>query len=101
MTATVRVELPSGLRLLAGTPPEVRVRVEGTVTQRAILDALEAALPVLRGTIRDHASQRRRPFVRFFACQLDLSHTSPDDPVPEAVALGAEPFLVIGAIAGG
>ncbi len=101
MTATIRVELPSGLRLLAGTRHEVEVRVEGTVTQRAILYALEADFPVLRGTIRDHASQRRRPFVRFFACQRDLSHSSPDDPVPDPVIQGAEPFLVIGAIAGG
>ena len=80
---------------------EVRLRVEGAVTQRTILDALEARYPMLRGTIRDHATQRRRPFVRFFACQEDLSHEAPDTPLPDAVARGDEPFLIIGAMAGG
>ena len=77
------------------------LRVEGPATQRAVLDALEAAYPVLRGTIRDHVTQRRRPFLRFFACEQDLSHERPDAPLPDAVAAGVEPFLVVGAIAGG
>ncbi len=101
MKATVRVELPAGLCLLAGTGREVQVFLEGPVTQRAILDALEADYPMLQGTIRDRNSKLRRPFVRFFACQQDLSHMPPDDPLPEAVAQGSELFLVVGAIAGG
>jgi hypothetical protein len=80
---------------------EVKLHVEGGVTQGSVLDALEARYPMLRGTIRDHVTQRRRPFVRFFACGQDLSHESPDAPLPDAVALGAEPFLVVGAMAGG
>lgn len=99
--STVRVELPAGLCLLAGIPREVRVSLEGPVTQRSVIDALEADHPALLGTIRDRASKRRRPFIRFFACQQDLSHTPPDDPLPDAVARGAETFLVVGAIAGG
>lgn len=101
MSGTVRVELPAGLRLLAGIQDEVQLPVESPVTQRAILDALEASYPVLLGTIRDRSSKRRRPFIRFFACQQDLSHAAPDDPVPDAVVRGVEPFLVVGAIAGG
>lgn len=101
MSATIRVELPVGLSTLAGVPHEVRVRVEGVVTQGALLDALEADHPVLRGTIRDRSSKRRRPFVRFFACEQDLSHARPDEPLPVAVAEGREAFLVVGAIAGG
>ncbi len=97
----IRVVLPEHLRRLARVDGEVRVPVEGPVTQRAVLDALEAAYPVLAGTIRDHLTHRRRPFVRFFACQRDLSHEPPDAPLPEAVASGAEPFLVVGALAGG
>jgi molybdopterin synthase sulfur carrier subunit len=98
---TIRVELPAHLRTLAQVSGEVAVEVEGSATPRAILDALEARYPVLRGTIRDHASQRRRPYVRFFACAQDVSHDPPDAPLPDAVAAGAEPFLIIGAIAGG
>jgi molybdopterin synthase sulfur carrier subunit len=98
---TIRVELPAHLQMLARVNGEVAVEVEGSATQRTILDALEARHPVLRGTIRDHASQRRRPYVRFFACAQDVSHDSPDAPLPDAVATGAEPFLIIGAIAGG
>jgi hypothetical protein len=97
----IRVVLPAHLRKLARVDREVTVEVEGRVTQRAILDALEARYPMLRGTIRDHETQRRRPFVRFFACEQDLSHESPDEPLPEAVAAGTEPFLVVGAMAGG
>lgn len=97
----IRVELPQHLRTLAHVGPEVEIEVEGSVTQRSVLDALEARYPMLRGTIRDHVTQRRRPFLRFFACEEDLSHESPDAPLPEAVASGKEPFLVIGAIAGG
>jgi hypothetical protein len=97
----IRVVLPAHLRKLARVDGEVTLVVEGPVTQRSILDALEGRHPVLRGTIRDHVSQRRRPFVRFFACEQDLSHDSPDAPLPEAVATGAEPFLVVGAMAGG
>lgn len=97
----IRVVLPYHLRTLAGIRGEVRLEVEGSVTQRAILDALEKAYPMLRGTIRDHTSQQRRPFLRFFACEEDLSHESPDAPLPEAVASGKEPFCVVGAIAGG
>lgn len=101
MTTTVRVELPTGLRALAGTPPEVLVTLNAPVTQRRLLDALEARYPTLRGTIRDHASQRRRPFVRFFACEMDLSHASPDEPLPLPVVEGQAVFMVVGAIAGG
>jgi sulfur-carrier protein len=97
----IRVELPANLRTLARVEGEVRLEVVAPATQRGVLDALEAAYPVLRGTIRDQATRRRRDFIRFFACQRDLSHESPDAPLPEPVASGAEPFLVIGAIAGG
>jgi sulfur-carrier protein len=101
MTPMIRVELPYHLRNLANTGREVEVRVDGPVTQRAVLDALEETYPVLRGTIRDHTTQQRRPFLRFFACAQDLSHEPPDAPLPEAVATGAEPFAVVGAMAGG
>lgn len=98
----IRVVLPTNLRRLAGIDGEVRLDEQGgVVTQRSILDALEARYPMLRGTIRDHVTQRRRPFIRFFASGEDLSHEPPDAPLPDAVARGAEPFLVIGAIAGG
>src|SRR5262245_15363038 len=99
--AMIRVVLPFHLRTLARVEGEVQLEVKGPVTQRSILDALEARYPMLCGTIRDHVTQQRRAFVRFFACEEDLSHESPDTPLPEAVASGAEPFLVIGAIAGG
>ena len=97
----IRVELPAHLRTLARVDREVTLEVAGEVTQRSVLDALEAAYPGLRGTIRDHVTLKRRPFVRFFACERDLSHEPPDAPLPDAVARGAEPFLIIGAIAGG
>jgi len=97
----IRVVLPVHLRRLARVEREVTVDVEGVITQRAVLDALEVRYPTLRGTIRDHASQKRRPFVRFFACEEDLSHDDPDAPLPEKVATGAEPFMIIGAMAGG
>ena len=97
----IRVALPAHLRALARVEGEVSVQVTGPVTQRSVLDALEARYPVLRGTIRDHATRQRRAFVRFFACEQDLSHESPDAPLPPAVALGTEPFLVVGAMAGG
>ena len=98
----IRVVLPAHLRTLAHVESgEVAVRVDADVTQRAVLDALEARYPMLRGTIRDQATQKRRPFVRFFACEEDLSHESPDTPLPAAVASGEEPFLVVGAMAGG
>lgn len=97
----IRVELPANLRILAKISGEVKLEVEGPITQRSVLDALEARFPALRGTIRDHVTQHRRAFLRFFACQQDLSHEPPDAPLPEAVASGAEPFLIIGAIAGG
>ena len=97
----IRIELPSHLRKLAQVGPEIQLEVSGPVTQRAILDALEARYPVLRGTIRDHGTLSRRAMLRFFACEEDWTHESPDAPLPEAVALGLEPFLVIGAIAGG
>ena len=98
----VRVELPAHLRTLARIAGhEVRVEAAGPPTVRTVLDALEAAYPMLRGTIRDHATQQRRAFLRFFACQQDLSHDSPDAPLPEAVASGAEPLIVLGAVAGG
>ena len=96
----IRVMLPAHLRTLARVD-EVTLDVAGPPTLRAVLDALEAQYPVLRGTIRDHVTQQRRPFLRFFACEEDLSHESPDVPLPEAVATGAEPFLVVGAMAGG
>src|SRR5215510_10190202 len=97
----IRVELPVHLRTLAKVDREVLVEIEGQATLRSVLDALEANYPVLRGTIRDHESNERRPFLRFFACEQDLSHELPDTPLPEAVATGAEPFLVVGAMAGG
>jgi len=97
----IRVVLPAHLRTLARVNGEVKVQVEGQVTQRAVLDALEADYPALRGTIRDQVTQQRRPFLRFFACEQDLTHESPDTPLPEAVATGAEPLLVVGAMAGG
>jgi hypothetical protein len=97
----IRVLLPLPLRTLARVDGEVELSVEGAATQRSVLDALEEAYPALRGTIRDHTTQQRRAFVRFFACEQDLSHESPDAPLPDAVATGAEPFLVVGAIAGG
>ncbi len=97
----IRVGLPAHLRTLARVAGEVELHAEGPVTQRSILDALEACYPMLRGTIRDHVTHRRRPFVRFFACEQDLTHEPPDAPLPDAVAMGAEPFLIVGAIAGG
>ncbi len=97
----IRVVLPQHLRTLARVGEEVEVRVEGPATQRSVLDALEARYPVLRGTIRGHVTHRRRPFVRFFACEQDLSHEPPDAPLPDPVARGAEPLLVVGAMAGG
>ena len=97
----IRVVLPAHLRTLARVDGEVKLQVEGPVTQRSVLDALEARYPMLCGTIRDHVTAQRRPFLRFFACQRDLTHEPPDAPLPDAVASGAEPFLVIGAIAGG
>lgn len=97
----VRVILPQHLQSLAGAPREVALEVEAPVTQRAVLDALEARYPMLRGTIRDHVTQKRRALLRFFACQEDWSHESPDAPLPQPVAAGAEPFFIIGAIAGG
>jgi hypothetical protein len=97
----IRVELPAHLRTLARVDGEVAIEVSGQPTLGSVLDALETSYPVLRGTIRDHITGRRRPFVRFFACEEDLSHEVPDTPLPRAVATGAEPFLVIGALAGG
>lgn len=97
----IRVVLPAHLRQLARVAREVELTVDGPVTQRTVLDALEARYPMLLGTIRDHATQTRRPFVRFFACQDDLSHELPDSPLPDAVARGDEPFLIVGAMAGG
>jgi hypothetical protein len=97
----IRVILPFHLRTLARVDGEVKLEIEGPITQRSVLDALEARFPMLRGTIRDHVTQQRRAFVRFFACEEDLSHESPDAPLPDAVAMGTEPFLVVGAIAGG
>ena len=96
----IRVELPQHLRTLAHVGREVEIEVDGAVTQRSVLDALEARYPMLRGTIRDHGTLQRRPFLRFFACEQDLTHDSPDHPLPAAVASGTEPFLIIGAIAG-
>jgi hypothetical protein len=97
----IRVVLPAHLRTLARVDQEVQIEVSSEVTQRSILDALEASYPMLCGTIRDHVTRRRRPFVRFFACEADLSHELPDAPLPDAVANGAEPFLIVGAMAGG
>jgi molybdopterin synthase sulfur carrier subunit len=97
----IRVELPAHLRTLAHVGSEVTLDVEGQVTLRSVLNALEASYPMLRGTIRDHVTERRRPFVRFFACEEDLSHELPDALLPHAVATGAEPLLVVGALAGG
>ncbi len=97
----IRVILPPHLRTLARVNGELQLAIGGPVTQRAVLDALEAQYPMLRGTIRDHVTQKRRPFLRFFACEEDLSHQPPDAPLPDAVASGAEPLLIIGAIAGG
>ena len=97
----IRVTLPYHLRNLAQVGKEIRLQVDGQVTQRSVLDALELAYPMLRGTIRDHTTRERRPLLRFFACKEDLSHEPPDSPLPAAVASGAEPFLIIGAIAGG
>ena len=97
----IRVVLPQHLRTLARVDSEVTLVVDGAVTQRAILDALEARYPMLRGTVRDHVTQRRRALVRFFACAEDVTHDSPDEPLPDAIASGAEPFFIVGAIAGG
>jgi hypothetical protein len=97
----IRVVLPAHLRTLAHVEGEVKLDVEGPATPRSVLDALEAEYPMLRGTIRDQATHQRRAFLRFFACQEDLSHESPDAPLPDAVARGAEPFLIVGAMAGG
>ena len=97
----IRVLLPTHLGRLAKTEREVEIQIDGPVTQRTVLDALEAKYPMLRGTIRDHVTQLRRPMVRFFACGEDLSHESPDAPLPDAIAKGSEPFVIIGAIAGG
>ncbi len=97
----IRVVLPMHLRMLAKVGVEVVLDIEGPITQRSVLDTLEASYPMLSGTIRDHVTKKRRPFLRFFACELDLSHESPDEPLPDRVAEGSEPFLVVGAIAGG
>ena len=97
----IRVVLPAHLRILARVEGEVRLEIEGPVTQSSVLDALEARYPALGGTLRDYTTRQRRPFVRFFACEQDLSHQSPETPLPEAVAEGKEPFLIVGAIAGG
>ncbi|HLJ18275.1 MAG TPA: MoaD/ThiS family protein [Bryobacteraceae bacterium] len=97
----IRVVLPAHLRTLAHTEGEVKLEVEGPATLRSVLDSLEATYPMLQGTLRDHVTQQRRPYVRFFACEQDLSHEPPDAPLPDAVASGAEPFLIVGAIAGG
>jgi len=101
MAVTIRVELPQHLRTLAHVGHEIQLQVDGPVTQRSVLDALEAAYPMLRGAIRDHVTQQRRAFLRFFACQEDLTHEPPDALLPDDVVSGKEPFLVIGAIAGG
>ena len=97
----IRIVLPSHLKMHADINGEAKLEVDGVVTQRSLLDALEKSYPVLQGTIRDHSTQRRRPFLRFFACQRDLSHESPDAPLPDAVATGSQPFLIVGALAGG
>jgi sulfur-carrier protein len=101
VSTTIRVVLPQHLRTLAAVGAEVALHLDGRPTQRSVLDALEAQYPMLRGTIRDQVTQQRRAFLRFFACEEDLSHEPPDAPLPDAVASGAEPFLIIGAIAGG
>jgi len=101
MPVVIRVELPQHLRTLAHVGHEVEIQVDGPVTQRSVLDAVEAAYPMLKGAIRDHVTKQRRAFLRFFACQEDLTHESPDAPLPDAVASGKEPLLIIGAIAGG
>ena len=97
----IRIQLPAHLRTLAGVEGEVQLQLEGPATLRSVIDAIEARFPMLRGTIRDHATQQRRPLVRFFACEEDLSNEPPDTPLPEAIVTGAEPFLIVGAIAGG
>jgi len=97
----IRIVLPSHLKMHADINGEAKLEVDGVVTQRSLLDALEKSYPVLQGAIRDHSTQRRRPFLRFFACQRDLSHESPDAPLPDAVATGSQPFLIVGALAGG
>jgi sulfur-carrier protein len=97
----IRVVLPAHLRTLARVDGEVRLDVAGEVTQQSVLDALEARYPVLRGTIRDHGTHKRRAFIRYFACEQDLSHEQPDAPLPDAVAAGREPYLIVGAMAGG
>jgi len=99
--AMIRVAMPAHLRTLAGVSGDVTVEVDGEVTRRSILDALETQYPMLRGTIREHVSRERRPFLRFFVCGEDITHTSPDTPLPQEIASGAEPFYIIGAIAGG
>ena len=98
---TIRVVIPHHLRNLAHTGKEVALAIEGPVTQQAVLDALEAQYPMLKGTIRDHKTKKRRAFIRFFACEQDLSHEAPDAPLPEEVLSGKEPFLIVGAMAGG
>jgi len=97
----IRVAMPAHLRTLAGVTGDVTLEIEGEVTRRSVLDALEKQYPMLRGTIREHVSGERRPFLRFFACGEDITHNSPDDPLPQEIASGTEPFYVIGAIAGG
>ena len=97
----IRVVLPAHLKMHASVNGEVHLEIDGAVTQRSVLDALEDGYPMLRGAIRDHSTKKRRPFLRFFACQQDLSHEPPDTPLPDAVATGAQPFLIVGAIAGG
>jgi hypothetical protein len=97
----IRVILPAHLRTLARVNGEVTLDIDGQITQRSVLDALEARYPMLRGTIRDHVTQKRRPFIRFFACEQDLSHESPDASLPDTIATGVEPFLIVGAMAGG
>jgi len=101
MATMIRVVLPHHLRTLARVGDEVQLQLDGTVTQRSVLDALETKYPTLRGTIRDHVTQQRRPLVRFFVCGEDVSHEPPDAPLPDAIATGAEPFFIMGAIAGG
>ena len=100
-TATIRVKLPQHLRTLANVGSEVKIEVEGPITVRSVLDALEAKFPMLRGTIRDHVTQQRRAYLRYFACARDISHMSTDDPLPDRIVSGEEPLIVLGAIAGG
>lgn len=97
----IRVVLPTHLRIHANVNGEVKLAVDGPITQQSLLDALEETYPVLRGAIRDHTTRKRRPFLRFFACQKDISHDAPDLPLPDAIATGAQPFLIVGALAGG